>query len=390
MLVSEGSSGGDIVKVLDFGLVKAFSSDLMEKSDTELTQAGVLLGSPLYMAPEQARAETDQRTDIYSLGVLLFQCIAGRPPFQGRESLDIIVKHVKERPPELNALRPDIPFDVNALVMKCLEKDPDRRYQSMDEVIDGMRAAVAGQGLSGFFVDPRTSSGAASPSISQSVRTSGATRMRIASPSFDALPVSASEGGRRLEPDDPSLEFEITDTAARSTRRRATVIVSAVGVVVGGVIIGGVLALRHVTDKSDSVVLSTTQPSSTSKPGRSNEPGPNRASSKTVPTNVEVTFDVDSEPTGATVTSNGQLVGTTPFSFRLVRTTDAPVQAELMFSLDGYVGTTVLAKGSEGHVPLRPTLLRKKAGPVTKPAPKSSQKTSKPSNDNGYKDDPYQ
>ena len=109
MLQTEGT-GGDTVKVLDFGLVKSFTPEKPNEDDdvdrTGLTQAGVLLGSPLYMAPEQARGEADPRTDIYSLGIVMFQTMAGRPPFVGKESIDVIVKHIREKPPELAAWCP--------------------------------------------------------------------------------------------------------------------------------------------------------------------------------------------------------------------------------------------------------------------------------------------
>jgi serine/threonine protein kinase len=155
MVMSEDSAG-DTVKVLDFGLVKSFVPDAQHLEDeVALTQAGVLMGSPLYMAPEQTRGEADGRTDIYSLGVVMFQLMAGKPPFYSKESIDIIVKHVKEKPPELKSLVPDIPPDVNALVMRCLQKSPDSRFQSMDQLLDALRAVAFGHELSGAFADPR-------------------------------------------------------------------------------------------------------------------------------------------------------------------------------------------------------------------------------------------
>src|SRR4051812_9846807 len=91
VMVMHDETGTDMVKVLDFGLVKTFLPDAAAPvNEPELTQAGVLLGSPLYMAPEAAKNEADPRSDIYSLGVLLYQTITGRPPFTGKDSIDII------------------------------------------------------------------------------------------------------------------------------------------------------------------------------------------------------------------------------------------------------------------------------------------------------------
>jgi serine/threonine-protein kinase len=159
MLLTEGT-GGDVVKVLDFGLVKSFAQPgAPPPPNLQLTQAGVLLGSPLYMAPEQARNEADPRTDVYALGVVLYQAIAGRTPFVGTQSVEVIVKHMRERPPPLRELVPAVPEAVHALVMRCLAKKPAERFQSMDELLDAMRAASSGQGAAAIFADPRARAG---------------------------------------------------------------------------------------------------------------------------------------------------------------------------------------------------------------------------------------
>ena len=380
MLLSEGT-GGDAVKVLDFGLVKAFASDLMQKSDTELTQAGVLLGSPLYMAPEQARSETDQRTDIYSLGVLLFQCIAGRPPFQGKDSIDIIVKHVKEKPPELKSLRPELPDEVNALVMKCLEKQPVTRYQSMDELLQAMQVAVSGQGISGLFIDPRTYSNPMSPtaSSSQANRAPSSTRVKIASPS--ELDPTATKS-QRVPHEVPSLEVEITESGTHpGGKSKLPLILGVVALVVVGVGVGGFIAVKS-AGKTEPVVVKQPPPVEPVKPVEPPVVKPPAA------TPVDVVFDIESEPAGATVTLEGDVVGTTPFALTLSRTDESPARAELVFSLEGFVPTTMVAQGSSGHVPVKSTLTRKKPAPNVRPIKPKNPKN--PNNDPGYKDDPYQ
>ncbi|WP_308809790.1 serine/threonine-protein kinase [Archangium lansingense] len=125
----------DVVKVLDFGLVKSFLPDRGGPNETEITQAGVILGSPQYMAPEQARNVSDPRSDVYSLGVVMFQMLMGRPPFMAAQSIDVIFKHLNEAPPVFAAVWPahTVPQEVEALVMRCLYKRPEERFQSMDE-----------------------------------------------------------------------------------------------------------------------------------------------------------------------------------------------------------------------------------------------------------------
>src|ERR1043165_6477767 len=118
------------------------------------------------MAPEQARNLADPRSDIYSLGVVMYQMMMGRPPFMAEQSIDVIVKHMKEPPPAFSALRPEleIPAEVEAVVLKCLEKDPARRFQTMDDLLEGMRRATSSVGMSGLFSGPRSGNGLLAPS----------------------------------------------------------------------------------------------------------------------------------------------------------------------------------------------------------------------------------
>jgi serine/threonine protein kinase/WD40 repeat protein len=122
-------------KVTDFGLAK-----FME-AGPELTGSGQVVGTPHYMAPEQA-AGTKQigpATDVYSLGAILFECLTGRTPFVGSEPMSVLLKVVNDPPPDVRSLRPDVPRDLAAVVMRCLEKDPRRRYASADELADDLR-----------------------------------------------------------------------------------------------------------------------------------------------------------------------------------------------------------------------------------------------------------
>jgi eukaryotic-like serine/threonine-protein kinase len=143
MLLEEGRLG-DRVKLLDFGLVKHLAPLAAEGQET-LTAAGVVLGSPLYMAPEQTRAATDLRGDLYALGAVLFSAIAGRPPFLGNGPLQLMLKHQREAPPLLSALI-SVPESVNTLVMKCLEKAPEDRFQNADELLLAIRKALNDEG----------------------------------------------------------------------------------------------------------------------------------------------------------------------------------------------------------------------------------------------------
>jgi serine/threonine-protein kinase len=386
MLIAEGT-GGDVVKVLDFGLVKSFMVERPQtehdSNNTEITQAGVLLGSPMYMAPEQARNEADQRTDLYALGVLLFQCMAGRPPFLGKESIDVIVKHIREKPPELRSLVPEVPLEVNALVMKCLEKEPAARFQSMDELLEAMRAATAGQGMSGVFADPRSAS---STMIPRAFSQGSSPRVPTTSPvpsGEQATPAQTRVEGGVLLPDS-SVPVEFALSVANPTPRRTTMAVvlglSALGIAVGA---GVAWKLTRPMPVSTPVVTPTTVVA----PPKHEEPRPP----------MKVSFDISSSPSGATVTHAGLVLGVTPLSFKVDRVGESPAQEAFVVSLAGYQDQTVSGRALQGVVSLTAVLEKAPAptptpqNPKTHPrGPKNPKTDPKPDNPTGYKDDPYQ
>jgi len=124
----------DFIKVLDFGVAKLREAD---KRQATLTQTGVIFGTPRYMAPEQCRSmEVDGRADLYALGVIAYEMLMGRALFDEESPLAILMKHVQAAPPSLRDVRPDIdvPRDVEAMVMKCLEKSPEKRFQTAREL----------------------------------------------------------------------------------------------------------------------------------------------------------------------------------------------------------------------------------------------------------------
>jgi serine/threonine protein kinase len=118
-----------MVKLLDFGIAKL----VRLTPGTEKTQTGNMLGTPRYISPEQARGiNVDYRSDIYSLGVMAYEMLAGRPPFQGESAMDLVVKHLGEQPPPLHQFA-KVPKSLEQCVMAMLEKDPMSR-PSLEEV----------------------------------------------------------------------------------------------------------------------------------------------------------------------------------------------------------------------------------------------------------------
>src|ERR1041384_6128978 len=135
------------VKVLDFGLAKLTETVDRTPSDAEAstrvlvqTDAGVVMGTSHYMSPEQARGKpVDARSDIWSLGVVIYEMVAGRTPFAGETSTDVIVAITQKEPPPLARFAPNVPAELEWIVMKALRKDRDERYQTIKELITDLR-----------------------------------------------------------------------------------------------------------------------------------------------------------------------------------------------------------------------------------------------------------
>ena len=135
-----GSSGQ--VKVADFGIARAMNS----AAESNLTQAGSVMGTATYFSPEQAQgAQPDPRSDLYSLGIVLYEMVCGRPPFSGENPVSIAYKQVHEFPEPLNRLVPDIPKAFEAIVAKLLAKRPEVRYPTAEALRDDLRRYRAGE-----------------------------------------------------------------------------------------------------------------------------------------------------------------------------------------------------------------------------------------------------
>jgi len=123
------------VKVTDFGIARAFGGD-----DDELTQTGSVMGTASYFSPEQAQGKpVDPRSDLYSLGVVLFEMLTGEPPFSGASPVSIAYKHVQEQPPLVTQLNPSVPPALEAIISRLLAKNPEQRYPAAEDVRADLR-----------------------------------------------------------------------------------------------------------------------------------------------------------------------------------------------------------------------------------------------------------
>ena len=190
------ADGAQQVKILDFGVAKILSSP--DGASSVKTRTGSLMGTPLYMSPEQCKGAgvLDHRTDIYSLGVILFEMMSGRPPFNAEGVGELFAKHMLEDPPPLTDFVPDAPPHMAAAIMKSLAKDPAARFQSMDD----FRKALIGEVRVTAPVStgaPRRLSNAAANTMAQTLPARASTTSTLSSASSeidDALAFKPKRG----------------------------------------------------------------------------------------------------------------------------------------------------------------------------------------------------
>jgi serine/threonine protein kinase len=152
LLTEEGT-----LMLSDFGIAKTLEG---EETPTQLTGTGVGIGTPEYMAPEQAGGkQVDHRTDIYSLGIILYEMITGHRPFTADTPLAVVIKQINDPLKRPSDYVKDLPESVEQVIFKALAKQPENRFQTMDAMIAALEKVVAGESDLGFKVDLRAASG---------------------------------------------------------------------------------------------------------------------------------------------------------------------------------------------------------------------------------------
>jgi serine/threonine-protein kinase len=188
----------EVLKLLDFGVAKA---DVHSREGDETTNAGQILGTPQYMSPEQARARgtVDHRTDLWSLGVIIYQMVCGQLPFQGHSPVHVIgaVVNADVRPPSAHA--PELPPALDVFMYRALSRDPERRFDSAREMAESLAAIVRPQRAhtAGAYALPPTADGGTGPTSEEM-------------PSMPSLPSSPSKASWPTHPSSPTHPSQVT------------------------------------------------------------------------------------------------------------------------------------------------------------------------------------
>ena len=391
----------DFVKILDFGLVKNVSDTKTE----DLTQTGLFMGSPKYMAPEQIRGDrVDARTDIYALGIILYEMIAGKVPFDRPNSVNILMAHVNEEAPPIRQMNPNTTVSVafEETIARCMAKNPDNRFKSMDEVLAALKRignagfstgngtgeyrALAVSGSSPRSLQPLGSDSA--PSLDPPALSLSGGLKSISAPQTNSMNPGLSGSGSILSPlgmpGDMAHELsrDVHFSSPPPSGGSKGILLSAV---VGGLAIAAIVGYSALRP-GGAAAGSRFSPQLASPTASSSVPAVAADTAPKAPALVKVRINTD--PDGATVKEDGvELCGSTPCDL-LYKGADADPAREhkLTLTRQGYRAETKTLKIGDGPIAVKLT----RAPELPRFIPPPQPKPDTPPVPTGYKTDlPY-
>ncbi len=312
LFVSQRSDGSPLLKVLDFGISKSLTAAGNESAENSLTSTRAVMGSPYYMSPEQVRdaRRVDGRTDIWALGVILHELLCGEPAFQADTFPGVCAAIVADPPMALRQRRPDVTPELETVVLRCLEKDPTRRIQSVSDLIQAL-TPFSSRGVLGSMprvrsaspvleVSSRPVSGNSSPARSGTPRSFG----EEATLSYQDVARESGRSGRVITGDTKTqlsadLMTAPTMPAPAGQRKRGLFIAAGVALLT----FAGLGAMSLFSKASEP----TPQPASASAA----QPPPTPA------LNDAFALNLESSPPGAEVFEGEQRLGDTPLTLTL-------------------------------------------------------------------------
>ena len=277
LFLTRREDGGPHIKVVDFGISKITGPKLLSGGPSDMTAAFTVLGSPRYMAPEQLRSskDVDGRADLWSIGAVMFQLVTGKPAFDAENNVHASLAVLTQEPPLLRALAPHAPPELEAIVNKCLSKDPNGRFQTAADLADALRPLASDRTRDSLArmqeakVSPHVSMAMGVPSVGERV---------------DSSAVADAEAARRS-----SAGFDVSGAPARRSPR----LLPKVGVALAGVLLvlaafGILTALKMAAQSMGMLQSASAAPSFAFAPRAGAVQGPSQA--------VTVTLDAGHPP----------------------------------------------------------------------------------------------
>jgi eukaryotic-like serine/threonine-protein kinase len=335
------------LKLLDFGLARFVHSEAMD--DAEVTRSAMVMGTPTFMAPEQARGEASAQSDLYSLGIVLFRMLTGQVPFTGPTPIDIIVKHLQAPLPWFEELGvdPRVPIEVEHVIRRCLEKEPRARFASAEAVARALDTAE---------LEALQRPAAARTPTAPSIPIAPAARHPTPATPLPLTPTPLQQSA----PSQPAPATELF-SAQRST-----------GVSRWPARLGALLALSALG--AGSYALATRAPSEApaapapAAPAAAKPSTPEATAPEGPSGPRQVLFRINTLPAGATVRMGPKVMGITPASFQLEADASGEATAELTLELKGYQSITFFVTSLGPRFDLMQRLT-KGSGRVTLPSP---------------------
>jgi hypothetical protein len=286
VMLHGGEDGTPAVKILDFGLVKQLEGELRE----DITQEGTFLGSPRYMAPEQVSAvPVDHRCDLYALGVILYQCLVGKTPFDGKGAMEVLVQHINSPVPWMREKNPnvDVSPSLESIVRTLLEKRPEARFADAETVVAALRD-VAASFRGEVTVASRSQSGAFT-------HRTGAVQ---------PAPVAAA-------PTEPSgtiagATLSVSGAVAPQPAKRPSATVPLAAGLFAVILAGGVVATGALRRGADSATPTARSVDTSAGPSQPSRTSPTRG-----------VLHIESTPAGASVRESNMVLGVTPLDVAL-------------------------------------------------------------------------
>jgi serine/threonine-protein kinase len=383
LFLTRRSDGAALIKVLDFGISKTTQSEL-DRATGNLTAARSVLGTPFYMSPEQIRdaKQVDFRTDIWSLGLILHELLSASPAFDGTTMPGVCAAIAADPPAALRLKRPEVPIELEAIVLKCLEKDPNKRFQDVRDLAARLGPYTGRPDSSVLLLPPSDKTIRSSPLMLGISELQGNPTIAQPAPSSDTGTMASAKLGAVSEPavagktplhnqGPQTLSAQSTTTAASALAFSASRSAAAqrslyyIGAGLVALITVGVLVLRRPVNVEPTPAGSLVAASPLALPTQS-------AGDPARRTGASFALEISANAPGAQVFEGDTLLGNAPLRLSIDASTVATLPRTFSVKKPGFAPYTIVQGASLADVSVRAELSPEPAPATRASAPKTS------------------